>query len=76
LHTYHEKGVIHRDIKPANILFHGGHAVVADFGIARALNVAENKGTLTHAGTSLGTPDYISPEQISGETEVDERTDI
>jgi len=72
----HEKGVIHRDIKPANILFHGGHAVVADFGIARALRVAEAKGTLTHAGTSLGTPDYMSPEQISGDDEVDERTDV
>jgi tetratricopeptide (TPR) repeat protein len=72
----HEKGVVHRDIKPANILFHGGHAVVADFGIARALRVAETKGTLTHAGTALGTPDYMSPEQISGEEDVNERTDL
>ena len=70
----HDQDVIHRDIKPANILFQSGHAVVADFGIARALRAADT-GEFTIAGLSVGTPDYMSPEQASGEGQIDGRTD-
>ncbi len=70
----HDKGVIHRDIKPANILLERGHALLADFGIAQAKAGAEET-KLTGSGMSLGTPSYMSPEQISGETEVDGRAD-
>jgi serine/threonine-protein kinase len=71
----HSLGVVHRDIKPENILLTGGHALIADFGIARA--VTEAGGTrLTETGLSLGTPQYMSPEQASGEREVDARSDV
>ena len=70
----HRQGVVHRDIKPENILFSEGHAVVADFGLARALGEAA-PATLTQAGQTLGTPQYMSPEQITGELEVDGRSD-
>ena len=71
----HGQGVIHRDIKPENIMLESGHAIVADFGIARVLNTAGGS-TLTQAGTSLGTPQYMSPEQISGEKTLDGRSDL
>jgi serine/threonine-protein kinase len=71
----HARGIIHRDIKPENILLEGGHAVVADFGIARALRAAHDP-SLTQTGTSLGTPRYMSPEQASGERDVDGRADL
>ena len=74
LHHAHEHGVVHRDIKPENILLSGRHAMVADFGIARALNSAE--GSLTQTGMSIGSPGYMSPEQASGERELDARTDV
>lgn len=71
----HRQGVIHRDIKPENILLPDGQAMVADFGIARA--VTQAVGTrLTETGLSLGTPQYMSPEQASGDPLVDGRTDI
>ncbi len=74
--TYaHERGVVHRDIKPANILLTGDQAVVADFGIARALEAASTDG-LTGTGMAVGTPAYMSPEQAIGGAEVDARTDV
>jgi TolB-like protein len=71
----HRHGVIHRDIKPENILLSEQHAVVADFGIARALDQA-SAGTITHPGQAIGTPAYMSPEQVTGEREIDGRTDL
>ncbi len=71
----HRQGVVHRDIKPANILLADGHAVVADFGVARAVSAAGG-AKLTHTGWSLGTPAYMSPEQTIGDAELDGRSDI
>src|SRR5678809_88617 len=71
----HRHGVIHRDIKPENILLHDGHALVADFGIALAVTNAGG-GRLTQTGLSLGTPQYMSPEQATGERTIDGRTDV
>ncbi len=71
----HERGVVHRDIKPENILLSGGQAVVADFGIARALSAAGAE-RLTETGLALGTPHYMSPEQAFGDPHVDGRADI
>jgi len=70
----HSRGVVHRDIKPENVLLSGGVAVVADFGIARALSVASDQ-TLTQTGTVVGTPAYMSPEQASGSPDIDGRSD-
>jgi serine/threonine-protein kinase len=71
----HAQGVVHRDIKPENILLEDGKALVADFGIARAASTTENL-TLTKTGTALGTPHYMSPEQVMGEkNDIDGRTD-
>jgi len=71
----HGHGVVHRDIKPENILLESGHAVVADFGIARAITAAAGE-TLTGAGMVLGTPAYMSPEQAAGAPDVDGRADL
>ena len=70
----HGLGVVHRDIKPANVLLLSGHAVVADFGVARAITVASDD-RMTSAGLIVGTPVYMSPEQAAGE-EIDGRSDI
>src|SRR2546426_3571302 len=70
----HRHQIVHRDIKPENILLEDGQAVVADFGIARALHAAEG-GNLTETGLALGTAAYMSPEQATGE-QVDGRSDI
>jgi serine/threonine-protein kinase len=71
----HKRDVVHRDIKPENILFQSGHAVVSDFGIARAINVAA-KGRVTGTGIALGTPGYMSPEQAQGTDQLDGRSDL
>ncbi len=71
----HAEGVIHRDIKPENILLHRGDVMVADFGIALAVNEAGGS-RLTETGLSIGTPQYMSPEQASGDQHIDARTDI
>src|SRR5687768_3989842 len=71
----HAVGIIHRDIKPENILLQGGHALVADFGIALAVQSAGGQ-RMTQTGLSLGTPQYMSPEQAMGERTVDARSDL
>ena len=71
----HKQGIIHRDIKPENILLQDGAAVVADFGIALAVQQAGGQ-RMTQTGLSLGTPQYMSPEQAMGEKAIDARTDI
>ena len=80
----HRAGFVHRDVKPENILFSDGHALLADFGLARAACVAEAAGgddgasmaSLSEAGIAIGTPAYMSPEQAAGETDLDARSDI
>ncbi|MFQ6045647.1 MAG: protein kinase, partial [Gemmatimonadales bacterium] len=71
----HSLGIIHRDIKPENVLLSGGHAVIADFGIARAIAAAGGEH-LTETGMSLGTPTYMSPEQAAGAGRLDGRSDL
>ena len=71
----HRQGVVHRDIKPDNVLYSGGHAVVTDFGVARALATTSVHSNVTSAGMVLGTPAYMSPEQASGEADLDGRSD-
>ncbi len=75
----HGRGVIHRDIKPENVLLSGSsglHATLADFGVSRALSAATGDDRLTTQGLVLGTPAYMAPEQIAGDTGADERADI
>jgi serine/threonine protein kinase/tetratricopeptide (TPR) repeat protein len=76
----HKQGIVHRDIKPENVLLAEGIAMVADFGVARALSaataVADERGTLTQVGTQIGTPAYMSPEQAAGDPDVDFRADL
>ncbi len=71
----HRRDVVHRDTKPENILFHEGVAMVADFGIALAVKTAGGE-RLTETGLSLGTPAYMSPEQVAGDRELDGRSEV
>jgi len=71
----HSRGVVHRDIKPENILLAGGHARVADFGIARAITAAGGE-RFTETGITVGTPAYMSPEQAAGARDLDGRSDV
>ncbi len=71
----HEHGVVHRDIKPENILLSSGHALICDFGIARALTLAA-ADTPTEPGLAIGTPAYMSPEQLAADIDLDARSDL
>jgi serine/threonine-protein kinase len=72
----HARGVVHRDIKPANVLMQGSHALVTDFGVAKAINAAMPITTATAAGIAIGTPAYMAPEQLAGDPAADHRMDI
>jgi serine/threonine-protein kinase len=72
----HARGVIHRDIKPGNILKLGSHALVTDFGVAKALNAAMPATGVTTSGMAIGTPAYMAPEQLAGDPAADHRMDI
>ena len=72
----HARNILHRDIKPENILMADDHAQVADFGIARAIQVAAGEDVLTDTGVAIGTPAYMSPEQLAADRELDGRSDV
>src|SRR5207302_2772098 len=72
----HEHRVVHRDIKPDNVLIARHHAVVTDFGVAKALSESTGKTALTSAGVALGTPAYMAPEQAAADPHTDHRCDI
>ncbi len=71
----HQHGVVHRDIKPENVMLSGRHAIVTDFGVAKALSAVGGE-KLTTVGVALGTPTYMAPEQAMGESDIDHRADI
>jgi eukaryotic-like serine/threonine-protein kinase len=72
----HSQGVVHRDIKPDNVLMSGKHALVADFGVAKALSEASGRNEVTTLGVALGTPAYMAPEQAAADPHLDHRVDI
>ena len=72
----HAHGVVHRDVKPENILLRGRHALVADFGVAKAVSEATGRAQFTTAGIALGTPAYMAPEQATADPHLDHRVDI
>ena len=76
LSAAHKMGIVHRDLKPENVMISGWHALVTDFGVAKALSEATGSHTLTTAGVALGTPTYMAPEQAAADPHVDHRADI
>ena len=72
----HAHGIVHRDVKPDNVLLSGKHALVTDFGVAKAVSSSTGAGTLTSLGMALGTPAYMAPEQAAGDPNVDHRADL
>jgi len=72
----HQMGVVHRDIKPDNVMMSGRHALVTDFGVAKAISEATGRNTITTLGVALGTPTYMSPEQAAADPLIDHRSDI
>jgi serine/threonine-protein kinase len=72
----HKAGIVHRDIKPENIMLSDGHALVMDFGIARAVSDAASNNTLTQSGMAVGTPAYMAPEQAAADPNIDARADL
>lgn len=76
LSTAHAAGVVHRDIKPDNVLLSGRHAMVADFGVAKAISESTGRNAITTIGVALGTPAYMAPEQAAADPHVDHRADI
>ncbi|MCH7476367.1 MAG: protein kinase, partial [Gemmatimonadetes bacterium] len=76
LSSAHEHGVVHRDIKPDNVMLSGRHALVTDFGVAKAVSEATGREKLTTVGVALGTPAYMAPEQAAAAPNIDHRADI